>query len=422
MVIEHGILILVVASIGGFFMAFSNGANDVANAFASAVGSKAISVKQAVIIAAILNFFGAVLLGSHVASTLIEKVISPDFAIHPHYYITGMIACLIASCLFVLLSTFTGMPVSSTHTIVGSLTGVVIVLGGFSVVNWHILLLIGISWLTSPFLAGVLAWSSIKIIKRFVYGSEKKRIMRRFRKRVPVFIGLSVTLLAYSVLKRSELGVFFDFSIFEEIIATLALGLLAYYLVSLLLKRWARKVDKTEKGGERLFRKLQVGTSCYVAFAHGSNDVSNSISPLVAIYMVLKLGKLPPDGFFRIPLWTLFLGGAGMALGIALLGHKVMATLGKKITLLTNSRGFSVDFATATTVILASVLGMPVSSTHAVTGSIVGVGLENRKRGLNLSILIKILITWIITVPCAAIITMAIFMLLKLMFLPDIEF
>lgn len=418
---EHTAIILILACAGAFFMAFNNGANDVANAFASAVGSKAITIKQALLIAAILNFVGAVLLGSQVAKTLIESVLSDSLSINPQQYVLGMIASLLASGIFVLLSTLTGMPVSSTHAIVGSFAGVGIVVEGFSAVNWGLFGIIGLFWIISPLIAGSLAWGTLRYIRKQIYKKSKKgKLIRNFINKVPIFIALTVALLIFSVIKRS---------VFAESImmgnvgvwATTLIGCFVTYFISrLMLANWLAYADEEqgEEEAEKAFRKLQVGASCYVAFAHGSNDVSNSISPVIAIFLVMATGQVPISGAALppIPLWILLLGGAGMAVGIALLGHKVMATLGTKITLMNNSKGFSVDFAAATTVVLASILAMPVSSTHAATGAVVGVALDKGRHGLNLSILIKIFSAWVITVPAAAILTILIYWFLDFIF------
>lgn len=417
---ENTTIILVLACAGAFFMAFNNGANDVANAFASAVGSKAITIKQALVIAAILNLVGAVLLGSQVAKTLIESVLSESLSINPQQYILGMIASLLASGIFVLLSTLTGMPVSSTHAIVGSFAGIGIVVEGFSAVNWGLFGIIGLFWIISPLIAGALAWGTLRYIRKQVYKAKKKKLIENFINKVPIFVALTVALLVFSVIKRS---VFADSIIMTDVGvwgATLLSCIVTYLITRAVLNSWLSDADEAqgEEEGEKAFRKLQIGASCYVAFAHGSNDVSNSISPVIAIFLVVATGQVPVAGvpLPPIPLWILLLGGFGMAVGIALLGHKVMATLGTKITLMTNSKGFSVDFATATTVVLASILAMPVSSTHAATGAVVGVALDKGRHGLNLSILIKIFSAWVITVPAAAILTILLYWLLELVF------
>lgn len=412
---EHTAIILILASIGAFFMAFNNGANDVANAFASAVGSKAITVRQALFIAAVLNLVGAVLLGAHVAETLIESVISPDVTIMPEEYVLGMIATLIASGLFVLFSTLTGMPVSSTHAIVGSLAGMGIIVSGFSAVNWGIFAKIGLTWLATPFIAGTIALLSVRLIRTTIYCKKRKafKILTRVKNKVPIFTAITVGVLIFS-LRYGPFAERLNLGLVETILILFFGVVFGYFSVRWLIKRWIKRTQHSEEGAESIFKKLQVGTSCYVAFAHGSNDVSNSISPVLAIFVVLQTGVIPTAANAPvIPIWILVLGGLGMALGIGLLGHKVMGTLGNKITLMSNSGGFSVDFATATTVVVASIVGMPVSSTHAATGSVIGVGLEKGRGGVNFSILIKIFAAWIITVPTAAALTALVYSLLK---------
>lgn len=402
-------------------MAFNNGANDVANAFASAVGSKAITIKQALIIAAVLNLVGAVLLGSQVAKTLIESVLSENLSINPEQYVLGMIASLLASGIFVLLSTLTGMPVSSTHAIVGSFAGVGIVIEGFSAVNWGLFGIIGLFWIISPLIAGALSWGTLRYIRKQIYKKAKKgKLIKSFINKVPIFVAATVALLVFSIIKLSVFAKSIALNPVQSWGITLLGCLITYWITRAILVKWLSHAneDQGEAEAEKSFRKLQVGASCYVAFAHGSNDVSNSISPVIAIFLVMATGQVPVSGvpLPPVPLWILLLGGVGMAVGIALLGHKVMATLGTKLTLMNNSKGFSVDFATATTVVLASILAMPVSSTHAATGAVVGVALDKGRHGLNLGILIKIFSAWVITVPAAAILTILIYWLLDFIF------
>lgn len=415
---DQSTIILIIACVGAFFMAFNNGANDVANAFAPAVGSKAITVKQALLIAAILNLVGAILLGGEVAKTMIEAAIGKDITINPEQYILGMIASLLASGFFVLLSTLTGMPVSSTHAIVGSLAGVGIVVDGFSAVNWGKFGIIGLFWIISPVIAGALSWATIRFIRTQIYKKSKKgKLIKRFINKIPILIGLVGALTIFGLLKRSILANTLRFDNYLSWGFILLSFIVIYVITRFILSKWLANSDKNEEEAEGAFKKLQVGTSCLVAFAHGSNDVSNSISPVIAIWIVIQTGQIPmAHESFPIPLWILVLGAVGMSVGIGLLGHKVMATLGNKITLMTNTKGFSVDFATATTVVLATILGMPVSSTHAATGSVVGVALDKGRSGINLSILVKIFSAWVITVPTAATLTILIYLLLDFIF------
>lgn len=399
-------------------MAFNNGANDVANAFAPAVGSKAITVKQALLIAAILNLVGAILMGGGVARTMLEAAISKDLTINPEQYVLGMIASLLASGCFVLLSTLTGMPVSSTHAIVGSLAGVSIVVDGFAAVNWGKFGIIGLFWIISPLIAGAFSWATIRFIRTQIYKKSKKgKLVKRFINKVPIFIALAGALTLFGLLQRSILKNVLSVSNIFSWSLILISFVVIYFITRTLLSHWLAHSDKNEEETELVFRKLQIGTSCLVAFAHGANDVSNSISPVIAIWLVIKTGQIPAAGeYFTIPLWILVLGAVGMSVGIGFLGHKVMATLGNKITLMTNSKGFSVDFSTATTVVLATMVGMPVSSTHAATGSVVGVALDKGRSGININILIKIFSAWVITVPTAAVLTILIYWLLDFIF------
>lgn len=407
------VFVLILAIFGAVFMAFNNGANDVANAFASAVGSKALKLKHALVIAAVLNFFGAILLGGNVAGTLINEVIHIDTLNNISNYIIGMLSCLLASGAFVLLSTRTGLPVSSTHAIVGSMIGIALILGGKNSINWSYFEILTISWICSPFIAAICSLSMIKIIRLIIFRTGEHGIIQRTCRWIPLLGCITLSIIAYAVKNGTSLRnikiphmclIFFVFIL-----------PLTYFVLHKIAKQIAKKSEETTYGAERIFRRFQAGTSCLVGFAIGSNDVANSITPVLAIYFVMQ-GHALPISFdqYSIPIWMLAISGLGMSAGVLVLGHKIISTLGHKITLLTNSRGFSVDFSTATTIILSSTLGIPVSSTHAATGAVIGVGLERGAKGLNLPLLTKIFLTWIITVPMAAVLTIIIFYLLRL--------
>ena len=397
-------------------MAFNNGANDVANAFASAVGAKALKVRQALIIAAILNFIGAVCLGGNVAQTLVLEIANFHSVTNNHEFILGMFSCLIASGLFVMLSTYTGLPVSSSHAIVGSMTGIALLLGGSGAVNWRFLACLTGSWIIFPFVSAFTALLVIKFIKLVIFHGAEERIVRRACFWIPIFGCIVFTIFVFAVLECPFLS---------HIVGLNSHFWRKYFLfffpiLFLIFRRiavfFARQFGNDAKCVERIFRRFQAGTSCLVGFAIGSNDVSNSITPVLAIYFIAKFGRFP-DQFsdISIPVWLLALGGLGMSAGILALGHKVMATLGHKITLLNSSRGFAVDFSTASSIIISSIFGLPVSSTHAATGAVIGVGLERGiKEGLNLRLLLKIFVTWFITVPAAALCTVTIYGLLRL--------
>ncbi|MDR3274263.1 MAG: inorganic phosphate transporter [Puniceicoccales bacterium] len=407
------IVVLILAIIGALFMAFNNGAKDVVNAFSAAVGSKAIKLKHALAIAATLNLAGAILLGGNVSSTLIDGIIRVGTFHDVQSYIVGMISCLIAAGCFVLLSTQTGLPVSSTHAIVGSMTGVALVMGGTHSINWPFLAILTVSWICSPLVAAACSLGTIKLIRMVIFNGETGQILRRTCRWAPVLGCLTLTIVAISVQRGTVLHRFAEAKYLKLYFIFLGLPV-AYYLLHIAAKHISKLSEETEHGAERIFRRFQAGTSCLVGFAVGSNDVANSITPVLAIYFVMKNNGIPSNfNQCTIPVWILAIGGLGMSAGVIALGHKVIHTLGHKITLLTSSRGFSVDFATATTIILSSMFGIPVSSTHAATGAVIGVGLERGIKGLNFILLIKIFLIWIVTVPAAAVLTVVIFGILN---------
>lgn len=408
--------ILIIGIVAALFMAFNNGANDVANAFASAVGSKALKVKQALIIASVLNFIGAVCLGGNVAHTLVSEIANFQSVTNNNEFILGMFSCLIASGLFVMLSTYTGLPVSSSHAIVGSMTGIALLLGGSGAVNWQFLAGLTGSWIIFPLVSALTALIVIKFIKLVIFNGDEKKMISRACFWIPFFGCVVFTTFVFALLTCPFLShITEDGSNFWKnyFLFFFPFLFVIFYAISVF---YAKQFGEGAKCVERIFRRFQAGTSCLVGFAIGSNDVSNSITPVLAIYFIAKFGKFP-DTFcdMSIPVWLLALGGLGMSTGILMLGHKVMATLGHKITLLNSSRGFAVDFSTASSIILSSIFGLPVSSTHAATGAVIGVGLERGiKEGLNLRLLLKIFITWFITVPAAALCTVAIYGILRL--------
>ncbi len=400
-------------------MAFNNGANDVANSFASAVGAKAITMRQAVLIAGLMNLLGAVMIGGHVSAKLVTGVLNPSEFSDSVTYTVAMFSVLLAAGLFVLVSTLTGLPVSSSHSIVGSLIGVSVVAGGVDAVDWGILTAIVISWFISPFLAGALSYSLYSFIQVGILGTDK-RVMDRVRFYLPYVLSITIAVFVLILMKGSTLSAFRPASVWEY---GLFLGILLPYatLVSQgLLRSVTLQMQDSRESAELIFRRLQVGTSSYVAFAHGANDVANAISPVFAVYLVVQShGELPTEEMVKnvgVPLWILILGGAGIALGIGLLGHRVIKTLSEKVTQLDNFKGFSVDFSAASTVVGASLLGLPVSSTHAATGAIVGTGFREGGK-LDFAVLGRIVLAWIVTVPAAGLLTIGVFKVMSFLFI-----
>jgi PiT family inorganic phosphate transporter len=393
----------------GFFMAFSLGANDVANSMATAVGARAISVRQAVLIAGVLNFVGAVFLGSHVTATVSKGIIDASQIPDPKLMLLGMFSALLAAVLWVLVSTFAALPVSSTHSIIGAILGFGLIAGGVSVVNWLTLGGVVLSWFISPFFAAAVAYGIFTQIRKYIFGSRD--FIVQAIKWGPRWMALTAVLVGLSLLFKTPLGTSLGLPWWQAVgvvgIAAVLVWLFSLYAA----RRLSGRVEEGVEGVERIFRKMQIFTSCYVALSQGANDVANAIGPIAAIWVLSRQHELLAKA--EVPLWMLAMGGLGIAFGIAILGHKVIATVGEKITLLTNTRGFAVDFAAATTVLVASKLGLPVSTTHAAVGAVTGVGLARGFRAVDFGVLGRIVIYWVLTVPVAALTSIVIFLILK---------
>ncbi|WP_027178226.1 inorganic phosphate transporter [Maridesulfovibrio bastinii] len=406
-------LFFYLALFAGFMMAFNLGANDVANSMASAVGAKAITVKQAVLIAGVLNFAGAVILGSHVTATVSKGIINPEAISDPKLIMIGMFASLIAAAGWVLISTLTALPVSSTHSIVGAILGFGLVAGGPDVVNWLKMVGIVMSWIISPFFAAAISYFIFSHIRKTIL--FKRNFIHQAKKWAPIWMALTVLLIALSFLYKTPVGKKLNLPFSGSLLLALAVAFVMWFIGKLMVSKLIGDPEEGAEAVERTFRKLQVGTSCYVALSQGANDVANAIGPVAAIYLISKEHQLLSTA--QVPIGILILGGLGIAIGIALLGHKVMGTVGNKITVLTNTRGFAVDFGAATTVLAASNMGLPVSTTHASVGAVVGVGLARGFSAVNFKVLWKIVIYWLLTVPIAALTSIIIYTILKWTFL-----
>ncbi|MGD2037992.1 MAG: inorganic phosphate transporter, partial [Desulfobacterales bacterium] len=336
--------VLIIGYIFGFYMAWNIGANDVANSMASAVGANAITIRQAVFIAGILNIVGAVFIGSHVTQTIRKGIVSTDILSDPHLAMIGALSALLAAALWVSFATWKSLPVSTTHSIVGAMIGFGIMAGGFSVINWGKLGAVVLSWVISPVFAMAIGYLMFKTIVKFIL--SKQDPFSQALKLAPFFISMAFFVVILSFLFKTPLGkrlaIGTPLALFIALILALALGFLAVRI----LRKFKKKTNLT--GEEEVFRKIQIGTSCYVALAQGANDVANAIGPLAVIYFLVKTGSV--GARVPVPVFLLFFGGIGIACGIGMAGHRVMDTIGRKITTLTNTRGFSVDFAAATTV------------------------------------------------------------------------
>ncbi|MBC2715977.1 MAG: inorganic phosphate transporter [Desulfobacteraceae bacterium] len=399
--------ILIFGFIIGFYMAWNIGANDVANSMASAVGAKAITLRQAVFIAGILNIVGATFIGSHVTNTIRKGIISPEVLNDPHMALIGALSALLAAALWVSFATWKSLPVSTTHSIVGAMVGFGLIAGGFSVVNWGKLGAVLLSWVISPVLSLVIAFVMFKVIVRLILvRSDTYAAAAKFS---PAFIGIAVYICAMSFLFKTPLGKSVQMSTVSasaiSLVIAVVLGFAGKYLILRLLK------SKKNGDAEDIFKRIQIGTSCYVALAQGANDVANAIGPLAVIYFLVKTGSV--GATVPVPIFLLLFGGVGIAFGIAMGGSRVIKTVGERITTLSNTRGFAVDFSAATTVLVASKMGLPVSTTHAAIGGVMGVGLARGIEAVNFGIIFKIMLYWVLTVPVAAATCMVLFKILE---------
>lgn len=403
-------VILIIGYAFGFYMAWNIGANDVANSMASAVGAKAITIRQAIFIASILNVIGATFIGAHVTNTIRKGIVSTEIMTDPHLALTGALAALLAAALWVSFATWKSLPVSTTHSIVGAMIGFGIMAGGMDVIHWSKLGAVILSWVISPVFSLVISFILFKIMVRVILSrSDPFAAALRWS---PAFIGSACFVVVLSFLFKTPLGkklsVGTPTALLIAIVAAYLLGMLG----KLLIKRFV--VNSKTNGVEEIFRRIQIGTSCYVALAQGANDVANAIGPLAVIYFLVKTGAV--GATVPVPIFLLLFGGVGIACGIWMAGYRVMSTIGTKITTLTNTRGFCVDFSAATTVLLASKMGLPVSTTHAAVGGVMGVGLARGMEAVNFRIVLHIMLYWVLTVPASAITSMLLFWIIRLFY------
>jgi PiT family inorganic phosphate transporter len=333
--------------------------------------------------------------------------VSTEILTDPHLALIGALSALLAAALWVSFATWKSLPVSTTHSIVGAMIGFGIMAGGFSVINWGKLGAVVLSWIISPLFSLVIAFVTFKIIVVLIL-SRKDAFVRALRLS-PLFIGLTIFVVVLSFLFKTPLGKSLNLAapsaLLMAVAASIVLGMAGRKLMLPFLH------NDANNGVEEIFRRIQIGTSCYVALAQGANDVANAIGPLAVIYFLAKTGGVGSE--VPVPTFLLLFGGIGIACGIGMAGHRVMETIGTKITTLTNTRGFSVDFAAATTVLLASKLGLPVSTTHAAVGGVMGVGLARGIEAVNFRIILQIIVYWILTVPAAALTSVVLFKVLE---------
>ena len=396
-------LILISSAMLGFFTAYGVGANDVANAMGTSVGSKVLTIKQAVLVAAVFEFLGAFLAGGGVTQTIRKGVIDPAlFDGNLEVLIYGMISALFAAGTWLLVASLRGWPVSTTHTIVGAIVGFGIYALGINEINWTVVGNIGLSWITSPLSSALVAGLFYYICKTYIIDNDSR--FKGLIIRIYIFLaGFAIALITVTkglknIFKQQELFVSFQESVLVSAIAALLFTFIFYYFSKAKLKQ--------SVNSESQFAYLMIFTSCAVAFAHGSNDVANAIGPLAAINQATNQ-LLNQPYTLETPLWILFLGATGIVIGLATLGYRVMKTIGENIVKLTPSKGFSAQLAAALTVVIASQLDMPVSTTHTLVGAVIGIGLVEGASTINFNSVRTIVLSWVITLPAGALLSIA---------------
>ncbi len=396
-------------------MAWGIGANDVANAMGTSVGSRALTLRQAIVIAAVFEFLGAVLAGGQVTATIRKGIIDPSLlASTPEILVFGMLASLLAAAVWLVVASYFGWPVSTTHSIVGAIVGFAIVGIGIAAVQWGQVGSIVASWVVSPLLAGSLAFGLFRSVQKLIFDADDPfRAAKRF---VPMYIFLVGFIIALVTLLKGLKHVGLDLSLGESYSAAAFAGLVTMAIGAIAVRRIHMETSADRASSyanvERVFAVLMIFTACAMAFAHGSNDVANAIGPVAAIVGVVQSGGDVVQKS-ALPIWILMVGAVGIVTGLATYGYRVMAVIGERITELTPSRGFSATLAAATTVVLASGTGLPISTTHTLVGAVLGVGMARGIAAINLQVARNIFMSWVVTLPAGAILSMLFFVILK---------
>lgn len=398
-------LLVVIAVIAGLYLAFNIGANDVANAMGTSVGSGALTIKKAIILAAIFEFLGAVLIGDEVSRTIKQGFVGPEiFSSDPKAFAYGMTAAILATSLWLQYATLRGLPVSTTHSIVGAVLGFALMHGGFFQIKFGQLLTIFSSWFISPILGGLISYFLLRFILLLIIDSTDP--IGRSQKFVPIMIALAVTILSSAFTPKLVAHLPFNFAGLG-FLSALILGLLVANLFRTHLNNLSSKGlirDEILSKTESVFARMQLVTACFLAFAHGSNDVANAIGPAAAVISALTDQSVRDETY--VPFWLLLIGGVGIVVGLASFGRKVIQTVGEKITEITPTRGFAAEFGASLTILVGTILGLPLSTTHVLVGAVIGVGFARGISGIDVLVIRRIARSWIVTMPITAAISM----------------
>ena len=406
------------AVIACIYMACNIGANDVANAMGTSVGSKSLTFKQAILIAAVAEFAGAFFVGGHVSDTIRKGMLDTSFfADVPYQLVYGMISALLAAAIWLHIASYLGWPVSTTHSIIGGVLGFGVIAGGVDIVNWSRVGNVVLSWVVSPIMGGLFAYLVFQYINKTIF--SKRRPLAHAKELLPFIVAIVLFILSIAIFYKGLKNLHLHFTFPDVLFFALVAGVVGFFISKILVrfipdddsKDFAHQFNTTEN----LFKYLQIVTAFYIAFAHGSNDVANAVGPLAAVVSILQGGAVEMK--VEMPTWILGLGGGFIVLGLMVWGYRVMATVGESITDITPSRGFCATFGAASVVLICSKMGLPISTTHTLVGSVIGVGLARGLPTLNLGIIKMIFVSWVTTIPFTAFISMLFFKLF-LIFIP----
>ena len=414
----HGFLLMAMAIVFGLYMTWGIGANDVANAMGTSVGSGAITVKQAIVIAAIFEFSGAFIAGGNVTRTIRKGIIDPSSIVNnPEILVFGMLAALLAAAIWLMVASSKGWPVSTTHTIVGAVIGFAFVGIGSDAVEWGKVIQIAASWVVSPVLGGAIAFILMVSIRRLILDTENPfQSAKNWGPAYVFLVGFTISLVTlFKGLKHLHVELTVGMSFIVALIFGLIMAGVGWLLINRVKIDTEADRDYHFASVEKVFTPLMIFTACAMAFAHGSNDVANGIAPLAAVVSIVRSGGEVAQSS-ALPLWILVLGGTGIVVGLSTMGYRVMKTIGSGITELTPSRGYCATLAAAATVVLASRTGLPVSTTHIAVGAVIGVGLARGVGAIDLRVIGGIFVSWMVTLPAGAILAAVFFFTLKGMF------
>nr|WP_240194398.1 inorganic phosphate transporter [Desulfopila inferna] len=406
---------MALAIIFGLYMTWGIGANDLANAMGTSVGAGAVTVKQAIFIAIVFEFLGAVIAGGHVTSTIRKGIIDPAGIIdNPEILVYGMLASLLAAAFWLMIASTKGWPVSTTHSIIGALIGFAIVGIGPESVKWDKVMKIVASWIISPAIGGTISFLLVMSTRKLILDTDNP--LKNAKRYAPFYIFIVGFIISLVTLFKGLKHLNIELSGPESFAFAALIGLLTaaigWYFVRNIQDIPNENREFHYTSVEKVFTPMMLFTACAMAFAHGSNDVANGIGPLAAVVSIISSGGEVMQSS-ELPLWILILGGSGIVLGLVTLGYRVMLTVGKRITELTPSRGFCAELAAATTVVLASRTGLPVSTTHILVGAVLGVGLARGIGALDLRVIGNIILSWLVTLPAGAVMAMIFFFTLK---------